>query len=248
MGGWLTATGVVSVGAGMAMLLYVVALQNAWLPLADFSVPPPVAASVDLDPSILAHGPVGDAFDAEMVNRTTGADVAAPLTGPRPQGPEIEDGPLPPPGVASQISIPAIGLETFVVSGGVAPNAKTGAMEWQTLPFVAVHYASNTGLVGAKGNAVLAGHVVTLSMGNVFRDLYRTLPGDRVFVRTQDGGIFAYQVTKVRLADPSEVQVMSAAGDAEMTLITCAGTFNVRTQTFSKRLIVVAKLVGTTSA
>ena len=44
---------------------------------------------------------------------------------------------------------------------------------WETLPFVAVHYGDLTSLVGADGNAVISGHVVTIDEGNVFRNLYR---------------------------------------------------------------------------
>jgi sortase A len=130
------------------------------------------------------------------------------------------------------------------VAGGIGVNSATGEAEWQTLPFVAVHYAEETGLVGAAQNAVLAGHVVTLSQGNVFRELYRVLPGDRMFVRTQGGGAFAYEVSDVRLVSPGDVDVMRPTEDAELTLITCAGTYDSRTQRFSQRLVIVGRLIG----
>src|SRR5205807_1068557 len=93
-------------------------------------------------------------------------------------------------------------------------------------------------------NAVIAGHVVTLSQGNVFRDLYRVVPGDQVAVRVQGGATFDYQVSRVELVAPSAVEVMAATPDPELTLITCAGAFDPRTRTFDKRLVVVARLLS----
>src|SRR3989442_696760 len=53
---------------------------------------------------------------------------------------------------------------------------------WETKPFVSVHYGYLTSLVGAGGNAVIGGHVVTLNEGNVFRNLYRVDLSDRIEV------------------------------------------------------------------
>jgi sortase (surface protein transpeptidase) len=47
------------------------------------------------------------------------------------------------------------------------------------MPFVAVHYGDLTSLIGALGNAVIAGHVLTLNEGNVFRFLYQLEVDDR---------------------------------------------------------------------
>jgi LPXTG-site transpeptidase (sortase) family protein len=231
-----------SIGAGVTLLLYVMALQMGWLPLSDFTVPAPVAASVESDEMALSQD-----MEAQLANigLDATAETPAPVDATRAQGPEVMDGPLPPPGVANQLAIPAIGLETYVAAGGPVANKATGQMEWQTSPFVAVHYAKDTSLVGKPGNAVLAGHVVTLSMGNVFRDLYRVVPGDRVFVRTQAGDVFAYEITKVRVVNPSDISAMAPTSDAEVTLVTCAGTYDVRSKTFNKRLIVAGKLIGT---
>jgi len=184
--------------------------------------------------------------DAELVSEPAAPKpLAVRPSQPRAQGPNVDTSLFSAPGVAETLSIPAIGLNTSVTTAGVSVDPRTGQPEWETKPFVAVHYADNTALVGARGNAVLAGHVVTISEGNVFRDLYRVLPGDRVFVKVHGGETLAYQVRKVGLAPPNAVEVMPQTADPELTLITCGGTFDPRTRTFSQRLVVVAKLIGT---
>jgi len=248
-------------------VLYGGATYMDWLPGGEETLPAPLALeagglSEPFEGPVLATGEddaVDDGQTADADGLSSRADAAPSAGGARGvvggasflpgrasnrvQGPAIDAEHLPSPGVANYLSIPAIGIETSVVTGGAVLNA-AGALDWQTLPFVAVHYAPATALVGAPGNAVLAGHVVTVNMGNVFRNLYLVLPGDHVFVRTQDGGTFAYQVSQVRLVAPGAVEVMQPTPDAELTLITCGGTFNQRAGTFSNRLIVRATLLG----
>jgi len=147
------------------------------------------------------------------------------------------------PGVATHVSIDSIGLETDVVPAGIIQD-RNGNQAWQTLPFVAVHYAADTALVGANGNAVLAGHVVTLYEGNVFRNLYRVNLGDDIRVLADSGATFTYEVVDVKLVDPSDTDVMLPTTEPMLTLLTCGGAFDQRTTEFSDRLIVSARLVS----
>src|SRR5260221_117119 len=82
---------------------------------------------------------------------------------------------------AVRLTIAAIKLDTVVKQGGIVPDA-AGHPAWQTLPFVAVHYGDFTSLIGSRGNAVIAGHVVTLNEGNVFRFLYKINLDDEIQV------------------------------------------------------------------
>ncbi len=145
----------------------------------------------------------------------------------------------PPAGVAKQLRIPAINLETDAVPRGVITNSK-GDLEWETVPFVAAHYV-DTALVGARGNAVISGHVVTIREGNVFRNLYKLDLGQTIEVTT-DAGTFTYVVEELRLVPPEAIEVMAPTPDATLTLITCGGEFNPRTRQFSERLVVTSKL------
>jgi LPXTG-site transpeptidase (sortase) family protein len=257
---------------GIGLLADAGALQIGLLPTSEAPLPAPIAAqrttpyptiyptiqprelapvaeaSVALALGASAPDPTEDQvqtaaledFDAVASQPERAIHVLPPA---RAEAPPRDQGTLGSPGVATWLSIPAIDLEASVAPGGTAPNA-AGELEWQTLPFVAVHYAVDTALIGALGNAVIAGHVVTLNQGNVFRNLYRVLPGNQVAVRVQSGATFAYQVSRVQLVGASAVEVMEATPDPELTLITCGGAFDQRTRTFDQRLVVVARLLG----
>ncbi|HZS03133.1 MAG TPA: sortase [Chloroflexota bacterium] len=148
--------------------------------------------------------------------------------------------PLPPPGLPVHLVIPRIHVDTAVVELSTTLDAR-GVPEWETVPFVAGHYRM-TGLVGARTNVVLSGHVVTRDMGNVFRDLHLLRPGDAVVVYT-DQGQFTYRVSELRLVDPGDTSVLAPSSAPRLSLITCAGEFDFRTHTFNQRLVVVGELV-----
>jgi LPXTG-site transpeptidase (sortase) family protein len=149
----------------------------------------------------------------------------------------------PRPGVAMHLEIPRVEIKTEVTEGGVITN-KQGELEWQTVPFIAVQYRE-TALIGARGNAVISGHVVTINEGNVFRDLYKVEFGDQVTVDTPEGR-FTYIVEDVKLVKPSSVEVMEASNSPLLTLITCGGEFDPKSRSFSDRLVVTSRLTDWT--
>jgi len=99
------------------------------------------------------------------------------------------------------------------------------------------------GRVGQTGNAVIAGHVVTLNEGNVFRFLYQLDLDDQIQVWDDHERERDYHVVDVRLVPPTDTSVMDPTPDETLTLITCGGTFDPISREFSDRLIVVAKPV-----
>src|SRR5207237_2455302 len=135
--------------------------------------------------------------------------------------------------------IPAIKLGTKVEEGGIVQDAGGNATR-QTLLFVAVHYGDLTSVIGAPGNAVIAGHVVTLSEGNVFRFLYKLDIDDRINVWDEHDQQHDFHVVEVKLVPPEDTSVMAQTPDETLTLITCAGTFDPVKREFSDRLIVTA--------
>jgi sortase A len=136
--------------------------------------------------------------------------------------------------------IPSVKIDTPVVELDTRVD-EAGNLEWDTVPFVAGYYGV-TGLAGARANVVLAGHVATQDMGNVFRELYRVRPGEPIVVYTADGE-FTYRVETLRLVSPAEVDLLAPADASQVTLVTCAGEFDFRTHSFSHRLLVAGRLV-----
>jgi LPXTG-site transpeptidase (sortase) family protein len=215
-------------------------------PAADPAAAAARAAPTDTAP---VAGGANQAAAAETPGAARAADASAAVAGavavPVPLvAPDAADrareAALPPPGYAVRLAIPAIKLDTPVKQGGIVRDA-SGNPTWQTLPFVAVHYGDLTALVGARGNAVIAGHVVTLNEGNVFRFLYQLDLGDQIQVWDQHDAEHDFQVVDVKLVPPSDTSVMAPTPDPTLTLITCGGTFDPRKREFSDRLIVVAK-------
>jgi LPXTG-site transpeptidase (sortase) family protein len=141
---------------------------------------------------------------------------------------------------AVRLAIPAIKLDTVVKQGGIVVDA-SGHPAWQTLPFVAVHYGDFTSLIGSHGNAVIAGHVVTLNEGNVFRFLYKVNADDQIQVWDDHEREHDYRVVDVKLVPPSDTSVMAPTRDQTLTLITCGGSFDPVRREFSDRLVVTAK-------
>jgi sortase (surface protein transpeptidase) len=48
---------------------------------------------------------------------------------------------------------------------------------------------------------------------------------------------------ELRLVTPGDVDALAPTTEARLTLITCAGTFDFRTRTFSERLLVIGELI-----
>jgi LPXTG-site transpeptidase (sortase) family protein len=171
--------------------------------------------------------------------------LAAPTPTPVPLvAADAEDrktrGPERPTGYAVRLAIPSINLDTPVVQGGIVQDSDGNAI-WQTLPFVAVHYGDLTARIGAQGNAVISGHVVTINEGNVFRSLYQVGIDDEIQVWDEQSREYDYHVVDVKLVPPTDVSVMDPTPDETLTLITCGGTFDRVHREFSDRLIVTAK-------
>ena len=205
-------------------------------PAPPAAVPTPVVEPVGQ----AAEGP-GAALVSASRPVAPAAAVAPAAPAPHPDADERSVR-RPKPGLATRLAIPSIELETEVVKGGVVQNGG-GEWEWETVPFVAAHYADDTAPVGARGNAVISGHVVTLREGNVFRNLYKVELGDEVEVGAETDASFRYKVVQVKLVPPTAVEVMAPTSDPTLTLITCGGTFDPRSRSFSDRLIVIAKLM-----
>jgi LPXTG-site transpeptidase (sortase) family protein len=202
------------------------------------AAPPTAVTVLPPTPIVGAPTPIADAPTTPApLSSSVVADaesVAPPAAFvPRPQ--EVDPG-----GYAVRLAIPAINLDTPVQQGGTITNDRDEP-EWETLPFVAVHYGDLTARVGARGNAVIAGHVVTLQEGNVFRHLYQ-LDFDDAIETWDDHDIKRdFRVVDVRLVPPTDVSVMAPTDDTTLTLITCGGTFDPIKREFSDRLIVTAK-------
>lgn len=97
-----------------------------------------------------------------------------------------------------------------------------------------------------EGQVFIDGHTsFSRNIAAAFNDLNKVHDGDQIFIETGNGAKFRYRVTGVETVDANKVdmgKVLNTQDGAHkgLTLMTCTGTFNYRTQTADKRLIVYA--------
>lgn len=180
--------------------------------------------------------------------------ISAPTTGDvaavgRPPGPELPPAHQPLSGALPQrVDIPALGVQAPVVvrgldrSGAVDPPpfAQAGVVGW---------YGSGT-RPGAVGTALLVGHVDTESRPAVFYKVSTLRPGATIRVTRSDGKVAEFTVDDVRVLhrdgfDAQQAYGTRQSGRAELRLITCGGTFDRVTRTYTSNVIVSAYLTGT---
>ncbi|MDG6110455.1 class F sortase [Dactylosporangium aurantiacum] len=101
---------------------------------------------------------------------------------------------------------------------------------------------------GEAGNAVIVGHVDTAGRGPaVFYQLGRLKPGDEIGVTRRDGSTVTFQVDGVRLYSKRSFPAGLVYGPAErsqLRLITCGGTFDRATSTYSSNTVVTATMLS----
>jgi LPXTG-site transpeptidase (sortase) family protein len=242
------------IGVGLLVVVFGVLWQLGLWPGSQISLPQPVALAPTLLPTTIPQPPVLPTATSTPRVQLTAVPTPMPTPIPQPTPAPIHivvadaadrasQTPEPATGYAVRLAVPSINLDTEVVQGGIVRDQRGNSI-WQTLPFVAVHYGDLTSLIGAQGNAVISGHVVTIDEGNVFRNLYEVAIGDQVQVWDQRDREYDYHVVGIKLVPPSDISVMAPTPDQTLTLITCGGTFDRLRREFSARLIVTAKPVA----
>lgn len=100
---------------------------------------------------------------------------------------------------------------------------------------------------GEAGNAVFAGHVNNaLGLDGVFAHLSDVVVGDLINVADDSGRMLTYVARAIDLypveAAPAE-NIFAIKGPSQVVLITCEGVWDQDTHSYSKRLVVTARLV-----
>ncbi|MFC7305334.1 class F sortase [Streptomyces monticola] len=146
-----------------------------------------------------------------------------------------------------RVDIPAIGVQAPVVKRGLDQDKAIDPPSYDQ-PGVVGWYAGGT-KPGAKGTALFVGHVDTQSKPAVFYHLSALKPGEKVRVTRADGSLAEFTVEDVQVFqrdgfDPLKAYGEREAGRAELRLITCGGTFDRATRSYSSNVVVSAYLTG----
>ncbi|WP_406106451.1 class F sortase [Streptomyces sp. NBC_01003] len=106
---------------------------------------------------------------------------------------------------------------------------------------------------GERGTALLVGHVDTDTRPAVFYHLSSAKPGDKVRVGRDDGSVAEFTVDDVQVFSRARFDAKKAygqrqSGRAELRLITCGGSFDRASHTYTANVVVSAYLTGVTNA
>ncbi len=99
---------------------------------------------------------------------------------------------------------------------------------------------------GAKGNAVIDGHVDNgFGLAGVFKNLKNIAIGDEIDVKSTDGTLYKFLVTAISHypyngATPPDL--FSSSNAMRLNLITCTGTWVQSAKTYTERLIITAEM------
>ncbi|MFJ8854551.1 class F sortase [Streptomyces sp. NPDC102437] len=175
---------------------------------------------------------------------TTGdiAAVGRPLGVPMPPPHDPIEGAAP-----ERIEIPSIGVEAPVVARGLD---KDGAIEPPSFEKAqTVSWYEDGAEPGAKGPALMVGHVDTETRPAVFYGLSAARPGAKVEITRADGTVAEFTVDDVQVFTRARFDADKAygprkAGRAELRLITCGGTFDRATHSYDANVVVSAYLTG----
>ncbi|MFF3481821.1 class F sortase [Streptomyces sp. NPDC002701] len=172
--------------------------------------------------------------DMAAVGRPLGVQLppaAEPLRGARPQ----------------LVEIPALDVRAPVVTRGLDPRGAVEAPPYGR-PGTVGWYGGGV-RPGAPGTALLVGHVDTETGPAVFYHLSEVRPGAAVRVTREDGTVAEFTVEDVQVFardrfDAQQVYGVRQSGRAELRLITCGGSFDRDSRTYTANVVVSAYLSG----
>jgi hypothetical protein len=149
-----------------------------------------------------------------------------------------------PVGAPVTLTIPAIRVSAPIEQVGITA---AGAMDTPKNPLNTAWYAPGA-RPGARGNAVIAGHVDYHGIGPVvFWDLNKLTPGAEVFVTDDAGKQRRFLVTSVEVypADNAPLQrIFGDTNDSNLNLISCTGDFDPGSASYNNRIVVYTKWDG----
>jgi len=207
--------------------------------------PPDLVATPDapLSPPVVQAAPSATATPSQ---ETSAATTTPPPATPEPSPTAVPTPtPVPDRPHATQIKIPAIGLDAPIVEVGYDLVEIEGVQvfQWQVADYAAGHHSTSAD-PGEGGNIVIAGHDDW--RGEVFRDLEHVTLGDQITLVTPEGE-HTYAVTEIVYRKEAGMPIATriATGqyfapmpEERLTLVTC-WPYGID----DHRLIVIAKPV-----
>lgn len=141
------------------------------------------------------------------------------------------------------VDIPKIAISTIVEQVGTDEGGRMG------VPVEAANVGwFNLGAKpGEKGNAVLAGHLDTITGAPaVFYNLNLLEIGDEIVITEDKGKVLKFKVFDKQIYQFDDFPVEQVFGESDrsrLNLITCEGIFDQRSQNYSHRTVIYSELI-----
>ncbi|QIJ62862.1 class F sortase [Streptomyces sp. JB150] len=147
-----------------------------------------------------------------------------------------------------RLDIPGLGIQAPVVARGLDAQGAVDPPPYDQ-PGVVGWYAAGAA-PGAAGTAVMVGHVDTETRPAVFYKLSALRAGHTVRVVRDDGTVAEFTVDDIQVVTRDRFDAQQAYGPredgrAELRLITCGGSFDQASRSYTANVIVSAYLTGT---
>lgn len=164
------------------------------------------------------------------------SEIAAPVTSA-----SLSDAATASTAAPTRVEVPSRAIDVDVQPTGVKDD---GEMEIPADPSVAGWYRWGSTPNSESGNTVIAAHVDSLEYGLGPFVRLRDLPaGDEIVVTTDDGVRHRYaveSVTRYAKAELPTETLFARDGRAALALITCGGSFDTVSRTYSDNVVVIA--------
>ncbi|WP_030241470.1 MULTISPECIES: class F sortase [unclassified Streptomyces] len=180
--------------------------------------------------------------------------ISAPTTGDMAAAGRPPDVKLPPAhrpigdAPPQRVDIPGLGVQAPVVGRGLDERGALDPPPYDQ-PGVVGWYADGVA-PGAPGTALMVGHVDTRSRPAVFFKVSAMRPGQTIRVVRADAKVAEFTVESVQILTRDRFDAHQAygpreSGRAELRLVTCGGSYDRTTRSYTANVVVSAYLTGT---
>ena len=145
----------------------------------------------------------------------------------------------------NRLTIPTLGINAPIINVGVD---STGNLDTPKTLYQVARDTSGANY-GQNGTVIIDGHSGSPNQLGIFKHLSSLPVGAFIGVNLVNGHSYTYQVTSSAVYDLSHttaVKLFTQTTTPTMNIISCIGTWNPKTDQFSQRWIVTAKLVAST--
>ena len=143
-----------------------------------------------------------------------------------------------------RISVPTLGIDGYIQKVGVDQHKQVAVPS-------NVHMAgwfTESAKPGSAGLSIIDGHVDGRESDGIFKQLAKSKKDDVFEVELGDGTLHRFTVITVVTVDTKDAASVLFSQNpgvkSQLNLITCGGTFDTKTKSYDKRVIVSAQLVS----